>query len=266
MSGDRLVLASPGRANDGAFLAAADLAAIAADLDVTYRLIGGNAVSLLVAVHGVVDRVPARETADADFGAEYRVIADPRLLEALLQRGYHQTGGNRFSRPLSLAPLDDGPAPSWNLVIDVLAPSYEGRLLTNQPHGDLVVDEVPGLVFALNRAGTPVNVGVRLTTGHDLAVDVVLPDVVAAICLKAYSYIGRMSDRDAVDLWRLLEAAAAAGVTATGWPPGPTPREAATVLRKHFGQAGSPGLARTGASQADRTRIRALVAHVIGLG
>ncbi len=119
----RLVLVSAGRASDAAFLAAADLAMIAAELDVPYRLVGGNAVTLLVAVHGVIDMVPARETADADFGAAYPVVADPRLLAALRERGYRQQSGNRFLRTHTLEPTTGREAPSWGLVIVVLARS-----------------------------------------------------------------------------------------------------------------------------------------------
>jgi hypothetical protein len=263
----RLALVSASRAGDAAFLAAADLAAIAAELDVAYRLIGGNAVSLLVALHGVGDRVPPRETADADFGAEYTVIADPLLLEALLRRGYLQEAGNRFSREHTLPALDPAAtAPSWPLVVDVLAPSYEGRLLPNKAHGPLVVDEVPGLNLALARPGTAVTADVRLTSGHELVTDLLLPDVVSAICLKAYAYAGRLTDRDAVDLWRLLEAAFAAGITATTWPSGPTAATAASVLRQHFGRPGAPGPARASRVPAQQTRIRALVGHVVGPG
>jgi hypothetical protein len=260
----RLVLTSAGRASDAAFLAAADLAAVAAELDAPYRLVGGNAVTLLVAVHGVTDLVPGRETADADFGATYPVVADPRLVVALLERGYQQQSGNRFARTHTLPVLGGGTAPSWHLVVDVLAPSYEGRLLTNRPHGELVVDEVPGLNLALARPATQVAVEVQLTSGHDLVTDLVLPDVVSAICLKAYAYAGRFTDRDAVDLWRLLEAALAAGVTAASWPSGPTAGAAASVLRQHFGRPGAPGLARVNGSMRDRTRIAALVGHVVG--
>jgi hypothetical protein len=256
----RLVLVSAGRASDAAFLAAADLAVIAAELDVPYRLVGGNAVTLLVAVHGVSDMVPARETADADFGAAYPVVADPRLLAALRERGYRQQSGNRFLRTHTLGPTTGRAAPSWDLVIDVLAPSYVGRLLPNQPHGELVVDEVPGLNLALARDGTPITVEVTLTSGHTVTTALMLPDVVSAICLKAYAYAGRLTERDAVDLWRLLEAA----YTAANWPTGPTATEAAAVLRQHFGRPGAPGLARAGDSMRDRTRITALVAHVVG--
>ncbi len=54
----QILLASTGRASDAAFLAASDVAEIATELGVSYRLVGGNAVTLLVAVHGVTELVP----------------------------------------------------------------------------------------------------------------------------------------------------------------------------------------------------------------
>jgi hypothetical protein len=75
----RLSLLSTSRSGDAGYLAAKDLAEIAATLEVDYRLVGGNAVSLLVAASGAASTVPGRETADADFGAAFEVIGDPRL-------------------------------------------------------------------------------------------------------------------------------------------------------------------------------------------
>jgi hypothetical protein len=263
----RLDLVSTGRASDAGYLAAADVAEMAARIGASYRLVGGNAVTLLVFAHGVSDLVPARETADADFAAAHQVVADPRLIDALSTFGYTRVAGNRFTRTHTLAAIDTAPTTEfvrWNLAVDVLAPSYEGRLVPNRAHGDLVVDEVPGLAVALERPGTTVALHVRLTTGNELVTDLVLPDITSAICMKSYAYAGRRADRDAVDLWRLLEAGAAAGVTAKSWPTSATGRDAAAVLRKYFGRPGGVGAAQASVVSADRTRIRGLVALLVG--
>lgn len=127
-----------------------------------------------------------------------------------------------------------------------------------------MVDEVPGLFLALARPGTSVTVEVTFTSGHQLAIDLMLPDVVSALCLKASAWDGRFTDRDAVDLWRLLEAAYAAGVTADAWLRGAAATSAAEVLRRCFGRPGAPGLMKATTSKATRTRIVALVRQVVG--
>ena len=228
----RLALISTSRASDAGHLAAFDLASIADELGIEYRLVGGNAVSVLTAVHQVTDLVPDRETADADFGAEPVVIANPDLLARLVAYGYEQEEGNRFRRTVETES-------ELALVIDVLAPSYHGRLRTNQQCGELYVDEIPGLALALARPATEVTVEVRLTSGTTIKYHTPLPDVVSALCMKAHSYVGRLAERDAVDIWRLLEAALAAGVTVQTWPRGASATEAARTLHHHFGVGGA---------------------------
>ena len=102
-----------------------------------------------------------------------------------------------------------------------------------------------------------------LTSGAGMHMQLALPDVTAAICVKALAYKGRLAAKDAVDLWRLLHAAHAAGVRADKWPTGPTGRAAATVLHSFFGRTNGPGLAQVSARPADRTRMRALVMEVV---
>ena len=145
----RVTVASTSNAEDAAWLAVADVAGVATDLGIDYRLIGGNSVALLVQVHDAATQVPGRATADADMGASFEVCADPRLVPALTALGYDRQSGNRFTRTQGTRAL----------VIDVLAPSYLGRLIPDQIHGDLVLDEIPGLPEALLLP--PVNVVAR---------------------------------------------------------------------------------------------------------
>jgi len=236
------------------FLAAADMAAVAGELDADYRLVGGMAVTLLVAAHGAAGLAPDRETADADFGAPAQVVADPRLVEALLRRGYVLHGGNRFRR-------QEGD--SLLLAIDVLAPSQDHRMRSNQEYGALYVDEVPGLRLALARPGVSVEVNVSLMSGERLQIPLTLPDLVPAICMKAYAYQDRAKATDAHDLWRLLEAAQVAGLSVDDWPTGATGNDAAVRLRRHFGALGAHGLRDLGSDRA-RTRVVALVNDLVG--
>ncbi|MFC6015220.1 hypothetical protein ACFP2T_03300 [Plantactinospora solaniradicis] len=249
---------STSRASDAGYLTLADLSAIAAELEIDYRIVGGHMVTLLVAAYGVTDQVPMRETADADFAALPAVIADPRLPAALTNHGYLPQGAaNRFVRGHADAygPLE--------LVVDILAPSYLGTLVPNQRYGDLVVDEVPGLLLALSRPGTAVDLRVRLASGGDLAMRLALPDLSSALCLKALAYRGRFAAKDATDLWRLLNAGYAAGLSESAWPGGITGRQAAQVLHRFFGTPGAAGLKQMSASSRDRTRMQALVRQLV---
>ncbi|NGM16112.1 hypothetical protein [Verrucosispora sioxanthis] len=178
-------LVSTSRAADAGFLTLADLAEITSALELDHRIVGGHMVTLLVALHGVSAQVPLRETADADFAALPTVVADPRLPAELVERGYtSREAANRFMRE-----VEDSHGP-LTLVVDILAPSYRGALVPNQRHGELVVDEVPGLVLALHRPAELLDVHVQLTSGEPLGMRVMLPDVASALCLKALAYRG----------------------------------------------------------------------------
>jgi hypothetical protein len=252
-------LASASRSGDAGYLAARDLAVVADELGLEYRLVGGVSVALLTHVHGVADRVPARETADADFGADTATIGDVRLTRALLDRGYARLEGNRFTREVRRA-HDTLP-----LAVDLLTPSFTGRLETNVLVGDLSVDAVPALGLALATPPTKVRARLALTDGHVLDVPLSLPDVSAALCLKALAYVGRRAARDAVDVWRLLEAAHAAGVRAEHWNPagGGVRGDAARIVHREFGTPAAPGVRTATRDKRLQARIRALTLEVV---
>jgi hypothetical protein len=168
-------LAATSRSGDAGYLAAHDLAGIADELGLEYRLVGGVSVALLTQVHGVADRVPARETADADFGADTATIGDERLARALLDHGYVRVEGNRFTREARRA------GDTLPLAVDLLTPSYTGRLETNVGVGDLSVDAVPALGLALAAPPTAVRTRLTLTDGEILDFPLALPDVSAAL-------------------------------------------------------------------------------------
>ena len=121
---------STSRAGDGGYCGCR-FAEIAAELNIDYRLIGGNAVSLLAAIHDVTDLVPGRETARCRLRRRYAVVADPRLAKALAARGYAAVAGNRFTRVCSLPSIGVAAAASWDLAVDILTPSYRSHMLTS---------------------------------------------------------------------------------------------------------------------------------------
>lgn len=253
-----LDLLSTSRSTDAAYLAAADIASVTAELDVPYRLVGGNCVTLLVAAYQVTG-IPPRDTADADLGVGYEVVADPRLPAALEGRGYQRTDGNRFERP----PLSDEHG-TLQLVVDVLAPAYDAKMRTNQEHGDLVVDEVPGLGgIALVREPVVVDIDVQLTSGTTVTAQLALPDPISALCMKATAWAGRFSARDAFDIWRLLEVAYAAGVKAEKWPLAGSGLDASRVLHRSFATPARDPYRDAQVPGNVPARVRALVAEVV---
>lgn len=107
-----------------------DLAAVADELGIEYRIIGGQMVRLHVALAGVAEPV-ARVTQNTDIGIETASARDPRLVPGLESLGYSRPGAsNRFVRTTDS---------ELELVIDVPAPAYGRWLIPNQQHGDIVL-------------------------------------------------------------------------------------------------------------------------------
>ncbi|OJV83560.1 MAG: hypothetical protein BGO37_09950 [Cellulomonas sp. 73-92] len=248
----RLDLWSASAATDAAWAAASDVAELARRLGITYRLVGGIAVTLLTHVHGVEDRVPERETADADMGVPRQVLADTDLVGALRELRYEQEAGNRFRRT-------DG----HNAVIDVLTVSQRDRQVESETFGDLTVDAIPGMHVAMMLPATEVEVDAYLRDGTRLAMTLDVTDVRAALVMKAFAYRLRFAANDARDVWRLLEAADGAGLTADDWPAAAGARTAAAHLWSFFGQPGGAGAATASRRPVDQARIRLLMMRLV---
>lgn len=133
----------------------------------------------------------------------------------------------------------------------------------------MVTTEVPGLAEALRRPSVTIDAELRLTDGNVLHTRVVLPDAVGTLALKARARSVRNETRDAEDLWRCLEIAAADGVAPEifdGDEPLDGLRE---TLWRELGPGGAalPTLA-TGLQKEPsarmRTRLRGLLAEVVG--
>ena len=77
----------------------------------------------------------------------------------------------------------------------------------------------PGLRLALTTDSLLLALSVRLSTGETLETNLHLPQVISAIVLKAYAFAARSTERDLLDLWKLLETAWNAGITAADWHP-----------------------------------------------
>ncbi|MGO8874572.1 MAG: hypothetical protein ACLQNG_02235 [Acidimicrobiales bacterium] len=261
---DRLVMMSPSAADDGGFVAMADVtrAAGLADLGDDYRLLGGIAVMLHIQRLGI--DVPLRRTGDADFGVPPLVLKSGRLVEELEAMGYRKTSGCTWERV-----LDERRTASTDLLI----PAYTSRPRVNKEidsNGTKVVTtEVPGLAEALRRA--PVQLPVRFVLSHGRAIEteVLLPDAVGMLLLKAGARKVRNEERDSTDLWRCLEVATAEGVTPADLPADPVIGDLGAFLRQQLGRRGPSITAITkeltpAAAGRLETRIQAMLLKVTG--
>ncbi len=260
MTSERVVLASLSAAMDGGFTAIADVSAAmnAAGAADDYRLIGGVTVMLHVQRLGL--DLPLRATGDADFGVPPHVLRRPELVDAIEALGYAKTFGNRWERP-----IDDRRV----AAVDLLVPTYRSRARHTVKVGDVVTTEVPGLAEALRRPGVTIDAELRLTDGSVLHTSVVLPDAVATLALKAGVRSVRNETRDAEDLWRCLEVAAADGVTPEIFDADAILEDLRAVLWRELGPRGHSLPTLTGDLQTEpaarlRTRVRALLAEVVG--
>lgn len=196
-------------------------------------------------------------------------------IERLRERGYERTTGNTYEREIEDIPVrarGAGAEVKFKAAIDILVPAYTSRARDNVRVSDsLTTTEVRGLADALRRPGIVVELELQRLTGDVLMVRTVIPNEVSAVILKAFAWSTRASEKDAVDMWRMLEVASIAGLRASDFRDGDGPR-AAEIVRSALG--GQPGeainaIARAGslsaeAAQYRRTRIQGLVKRVLG--
>jgi len=255
-----VVLVSSSAAMDGGLTAVADVSvamttAGAAD---DYRLIGGVTVLLHVLRLGL--DLPLRATGDADFGVPPFVLQQANLVDAIEALGYQKTAGNRWERP-----IDDRRV----AAVDLLVPTYRTRARNTVRIGAVVTTEVPGLAEALRRPGIALDIEMHLTDETKHRAVVVIPDAVGTLALKAGARTVRNETRDAEDLWRCLEVAAAEGVSPVDFDD-PALSGLQQLLAHELGDGGSSLPVLTAGLQDEaaarmRTRLRALLAEVVGI-
>lgn len=202
---------SMSNAADLGYLALSDVATAAETIPYDdYRIVGGHMVQLLLHAYptsGVVER----STADADTGIREAVAAGQDLHEQLLKRGYQATSGNHYVRDNAEGEL---------IEVDLLIPhDGVGRPMRAPTEvNGRGFDAIPGLRFALNAPPLLLDVKVLLFgTKEDLSFTVPVPDVEAALILKALAWKSRGADKDLTDIASLLEIAHAHKNALTRW-------------------------------------------------
>lgn len=232
----RLTLEARSVADDLSFVALHDVAAIARRLGIEHRLIGAHMVTL----HGYRWGLGAdlyRETRDVDLGIPLEVARDPALIDALEALGYRRSAGNRLVRAVTDIPVEveaAGAGATREAAVDVLIPAYTSRARDNVRVGDhLTTTEVGGLAEALRRDPIAVRLKLARLNEERMDIDVLLPDEVSAVVLRAFVWRRRGAGTDAVDLWRSLEVAIRAGVRPLDLSSEPA-RTAAEIIQTAF--------------------------------
>jgi hypothetical protein len=202
---------SMSNAADLGYRALADVAAASEGVPLTdYRIVGGHMVQLLIHAYPTPGATE-RSTADADAGINEAVAAGQNLHNRLLERGYEASKGNHYIRK-----CEDGAL----IEVDLLIPhDGVGRPMSRSTHvNGRGFDAIPGLKFAL--AVTPLLVEVKVFLfGEkvDLAFIVPVPDVEAALILKALAWGSRTTDKDLADISSLMEIAQLHKTSLTNW-------------------------------------------------
>jgi hypothetical protein len=256
-----VTLASLSGAMDGGFVGVADVANVMHQVGVMsdHRLIGGIAVMLHIQRLGL--ELPLRVTGDADFGVPPHVLHDPSLVEEIEKLGYRRTMGNRWERP-----IDD----RRTATVDLLVPTYTSRARDTVQVGGIVTTEVPGLATALRRPPVELKTELRLTDGSNRKTTIALPDAISTLTLKAHARTVRSETRDAEDLWRVLEVCLRERVVPSDFDEDESLRRVPAILRRELAPDGPALAVLTNGLQPDatarmRTRIRALLAEIVGL-
>ncbi|MGI5221878.1 hypothetical protein [Nocardia sp. CA-290969] len=201
----RVDVASTTNASDLGYLALADVAAAAADLaNDEWRIIGGHMVQMLIHIYPTaIGRL--RGTTDADAGVSPQIAASKHFHDRLRDRNYEDECGNRYIRE----------HPNGELAVDILVPD------TAEPGirelGGRGFDQVPGLSLALAAPALRIAACVRLTNGTYLDFHIQVPDVEAAVVLKALAWRSRCADKDLTDLASLFEIVDAHRDDLCGW-------------------------------------------------
>lgn len=228
--------------------------------NVNYRIVGGHMARLLLLVYPTPAATP-RSTTDADTAVDDVHVIGP-IVDDLRSQNFTQIACNVFTKAIA-----EGQHIEINVLLSRLNNSNRG--IQSQDIADVgQVDTLPELSFALNAPGLDLDVSAVLTDGRTIRYRTRIPDVEAAVVLKAHSWQARgiQTERDLADLHSLLEireahpgtdwALSNAGLKGFRRDAAQTLYDLATSLGKRSSHLPVP-------AYLDRTRMQALISkHV----
>ena len=91
--------------------------------------------------------------------------------------------------------------------------------------------------------GESLEIAAHLLDGTVIEFVTVVPNLMASICVKTVGYGDRRTQKDALDVWRLLEAYRLLFPSPSQWLQSGSAGDAAKILRRDFGQASGQGSA-----------------------
>lgn len=168
----------------------------AAGDDGNFRIVGGHMVRLLLFVYPTPGAT-LRSTLDADAAVGSVHVVEP-FAQNLLAKRFVKKRGNLFYKE-----LEEDQRVEINLLLSREGPTQ--GLRTHTVPGVGQVDTLPELRFALMDAALVLDVEADLGGDEIIRYRTRIPDLEAAVVLKAHSWKERRSDKDLADLHSLLE-------------------------------------------------------------
>ena len=137
-------------------------------------------------------------------------------------------------------------------------------MVSNVSYGDMTVDEIPGLSLALAVTGEVLDLRVQLMDRSLIEFEIVVPSVLAALCVKTLGWASRRAPKDAYDVWRLLRVFRTRIDQSHEWRAGGVEGDAAKVLLSDFAQVNGTGVKTATRVAAERAEVRALALYALG--
>lgn len=161
-----------------------------------YRIVGGHMVRLLLEVYPTPRATP-RSTLDADAAVGDIEMVGP-LSESLRAQDFVKSGGNVFLKQA------EG---EQQIEINLLLPRLDRAPGIRPRHvpGIGQVDSLPELHLVMQSDPLHLDVTAILLDGQAIEYRTRIPDVEAAIILKAHAWKARRTEKDLADLHSLLE-------------------------------------------------------------
>lgn len=223
-----------------------------------YRLVGGHMVRLLLHVYPTPAAI-LRSTLDAD-AALGSVEVVSTLSHELVDRKFIKQGGNLFYQELG-----DDHRIEINVIMSREGPTSGIRPVAIPGVGQ--VDTLPELRFALMVPGLVLDVQADLGGGEVIEYRTQVPDIEAAVVLKAHSWKERRSEKDLTDLHSLLEIREAHPDTSWGLSQSDLigfRRDTAAILRGLSERVVRKNVAFPVPRYLNRLRFAALIAKHVG--